>query len=360
MTLRHLLTMTSGLVEQESHSFNRRAYMTPRRPRPRTARTKSARAGPWNAMPGTQWSYNNLHLQIAGAMAARAANLTVGAMLERHLIRKLGLSSTSWRHMHTNPLLAGGMVSSGADYEKILQAVLAYRGWSKQTLETMERDTYEAFPGLQPAPNAKDRSIECFGHYGMRLFLECPEQPWDEACRRMGVLGNPGAFGYWPVLNRRRRYYMQLVVHQDRHVSREMMRRLNLPNSVSAGALTAMCVSPLRFSLTAAVEAALGLPATDPWPRHLQLAPFPFNILCDLVASAEVADQDRALAAAEGRHGRRARTSSTRWREMRVRGSLTDSPRATSCICGRMSERCVRGDPNIGLRRSGSCVCSEW
>ena len=218
-----------------------------------------------------------------------------------------GLSSTSWRGMHTNPLLASGMISSGEDYETSLQAVLTYRGWSQETLQTMERDAYETFPGLRTASNARDRGIECFGHYAMGLSLECPEQPWDDACRRTRVLGSPGALGYWPVLNRERQYYMQLVVHRERLVGRELIRRLNLPMTVAV-ALPVMCVSPLRFSLTAPVEAALGLHsgtvgAADLWPRNLQRAPFPFNVLCELMASAEVADQERAMSAAEGRPG---------------------------------------------------------
>ena len=311
VTLRHLLTMTSGLVSQDNHGDSEAPCIHPSSSRDYTpedcARAIYANSRLWSARPGVVWSYNNLHLQVAGAMAARAANLTVGEMLEHHLIRKLGLLSTSWRDMDTNPPLAGGMISSGNDYEKVLQAVLSYRGWSRETIQTMERDAYEYFPGLQPAPNAKDSGIECFGHYSMGLYLECPEQPWDDACRRKAVRGNPGALGYWPVLNRARRYYMQLVVHYERRASRELMKRLQLPESV-AGALPALCVSPLRFSLTAPVEVALGLHSgadgtTDPWPSHLRHYTFPWNLLCELMASTEAADRERAVAAAEGRHG---------------------------------------------------------
>ena len=108
-----------------------------------------------------------MHLQLAGAMAARAANLTLSELLETYLLRKLPMRSSFWLMQHTNPHLAAAMVSTGDDYDRLLQAVLNYEGFSKEIVAEMERDAYETYPGLAPAPNPKDLQLEFYGHYSM-------------------------------------------------------------------------------------------------------------------------------------------------------------------------------------------------
>ena len=43
----------------------------------------SLRQAPFEFEPGSTWSYNSFHLQIAGAMAAAAAKITTQEMLGR-------------------------------------------------------------------------------------------------------------------------------------------------------------------------------------------------------------------------------------------------------------------------------------
>ena len=93
---------------------------------------------------------------MAGAMAAKAANLTVPALLDKYLLLPLNLTHSYWtdfvnpgKTIHPNPHLAAAMISTGDDYEKILQAVLTYSLVPKAILDVMEEDAYRFYPGLQ-------------------------------------------------------------------------------------------------------------------------------------------------------------------------------------------------------------------
>jgi CubicO group peptidase (beta-lactamase class C family) len=48
------------------------------------------------AKPGTVWDYNSYHLQFAGAMATAAANLTIEQVLDKYLLKKLGMANSTW------------------------------------------------------------------------------------------------------------------------------------------------------------------------------------------------------------------------------------------------------------------------
>ena len=78
-----------------------------------------------SAEPGTTWAYNSFHLQVAAAMAAKAANLTVQGLLHTYLIDKLGLSGTSFVGGE-NPYIAAAMQTTPDDYDKILLAYTSY------------------------------------------------------------------------------------------------------------------------------------------------------------------------------------------------------------------------------------------
>ena len=90
--------------------------------------------------------------------------------------------------------------------------MLGYRGWSKAVLTEMEADAYTTYPALVAAKNVKDLGLKFYGHYSMCLYFECVAQPWSQACERAAVHADPGAFGYWPLINREKNYYLQLVV----------------------------------------------------------------------------------------------------------------------------------------------------
>jgi CubicO group peptidase (beta-lactamase class C family) len=40
------------------------------------------------------WSYHSLHLQVAGAVAAKAAGLSVQGLLDKYLIQRVGMTTS--------------------------------------------------------------------------------------------------------------------------------------------------------------------------------------------------------------------------------------------------------------------------
>ena len=129
VTLQHLLTFTSGLVSSEDvggcgvpclGTENGTDY------EPEACAREIYAQGPWVARPGALWSYHSLHLQLAGAMAAKAAGLSVQELLSEFLLEPLEMGATSWIGVKDgatlvpnprNPHLAVYMVSTGDDYD---------------------------------------------------------------------------------------------------------------------------------------------------------------------------------------------------------------------------------------------------
>ena len=113
----------------------------------------------------------------------------------------------------------------------------------------------------------------------MCIFIECVNQLWNDRCAKENIHADPGAFGYWPVINRARGYYFQLVIQRQVHLSPDVVQKYNVTPAMVA-ALPAQCVSPLRAALANPVESALSIHgAPTPPARPL---PFPLNKLCEI------------------------------------------------------------------------------
>ena len=295
VTLRHLLTLTSGLVSDDFSScsipcLSLNPLSNASRYDPEDCAKEIYELGPWRAPPGVLWSYHSLHLQLAGAMAARASNTTLRALLETQLLHRVAMPRSFWLG-YPNPHLAAAMVSCADDYDALLHAVLTYRLWDRSVIDEMERDVYVTFPGLRPARNKKDEQLEFYGHYSMCTYYECIAQSWSERCAKASVHADPGAFGYWPLIDRQKQYYMQIAT--ERHVSLPAWatRQLNV-TTAQVAALPAICVSPLRFEIQPGVERSLGLPPSSPPQAGLNAS---MKLLCWLAAQRPVGGGDGAV-----------------------------------------------------------------
>jgi CubicO group peptidase (beta-lactamase class C family) len=260
VTLRHLLTFTSGMVSSDFADGGSKCINDMNDEPEKCARKiyeEFAYQGMGNMWvePGTIWSYHSNHLQIAGSMAAKATNLTVKAVLEKYLIHRLNMTDTFW-YGYPNPHLAATMVTTGDDYDKLLQAVLRYEIAPKAIIDQMEEDAYRHYPGLNFSFYPKDTSLGYYGHYSMCTYFECVSQSWGPTCENAGVHADPGAFGYWPLIDRSKEYYMQLVVYRPVTFPDDIMKKYHIPADALA-ALPGHCVGPLRFETGFFVEQAL-------------------------------------------------------------------------------------------------------
>jgi len=264
VTLAHLLTFTSGMVSSDFADCGTKCLSLPNASQydpedcAREIYQEFAYHGKGNLWvePGTMWSYHSNHLQVAGPMAAKAAGLTVERLIEKYLTTPLQMTKTLW-FGYPNPHLAAAMVTTGNDYDKLLQAVLTYRIAPKEVIDQMELDAYRRYPGLQFSPYPKDTNLAFYGHYSMGTYFECVSQKWNEQCEKAGVHADPGAFGYWPLIDRSKGYYMQLVVYRPVSFPEDIMKKYGLTQD-SLAALPGHCTSPLRFETGYFVEKALG------------------------------------------------------------------------------------------------------
>ena len=102
-------------------------------------RAKGVRGATQYTEPGTTWAYLSYHLQFAGGHGRRSIQKTDPDPLPRIFVR--ALQHDQHRMVpHEEPSMAGGIVTTGNDFENLLQRLLTYKVLSKEVLDQMERD----------------------------------------------------------------------------------------------------------------------------------------------------------------------------------------------------------------------------
>lgn len=247
VTLRHLLSFTSGFYSGDAGgelpclSFTGNNYTSDE------CAQMIYNDAPFAFEPGTTWDYNSFHLQAAGALAAHAANISVQEMLDRYLIKPLGLVNTQWIGGE-NPYLAAAMSTTGADYDRFLLSYTSYSQLPKQLVEQMEVDYLEN----AAISNASTYLVNVLGHYSMCNYYECTEPkkaPFTPECKAAKVHMDAGLFGYYPLVDRKNQMYMQIVMQAT------VTSELDLIPTILA--------TILREIVKPAVDQALGLAEVD-------------------------------------------------------------------------------------------------
>mmetsp|Transcript_26349 Transcript_26349/g.36775 ORF Transcript_26349/g.36775 Transcript_26349/m.36775 type:complete len:403 (-) Transcript_26349:193-1401(-) len=159
--------------------------------------------------PGKVFSYNSYHLQLAGAIAVAATKKNITQILDDYLFKSFNMYSTDCMGGASNPPLAVCLETTGKDYGNFLHRILAHKVIPKSITNEMEKD-YTPVPVMAAGPTL-------FGHYCFGHFYECfdSELGFTEACRKANIHSDPGAFGYYPLVDRSNGYYMQVVVEES-------------------------------------------------------------------------------------------------------------------------------------------------
>ena len=123
ITLRHLMTMSSGLAFDHDPQWRdpartyyapdlRRVAVTPR----------------WSESPGTVFRYNNYNPLLVGLALERATDMSVSAYLETHLWRRIGAAGpASWSldsERHGFEKMESGFNARAADYARLGRLML--------------------------------------------------------------------------------------------------------------------------------------------------------------------------------------------------------------------------------------------
>jgi CubicO group peptidase (beta-lactamase class C family) len=158
--------------------------------------------------PGSEFDYSSTHLQVAGLMAVKAAEVAGFAEL-----------FTAWQHetglfphgafdlpSATNPRLAGGMHWTGEEYLGFLRALYHGKVLAAATRNAMlANQRGDAKVGRSPTIDALNRDWA----YGFGNWLECPTAvgPDTYDCGAGHRNSSPGAYGAYPFIDWDNRYF---------------------------------------------------------------------------------------------------------------------------------------------------------
>lgn len=165
---------------------------------------------PLRASPGTTFDYGGHSMQVAGWIAEKATGEDWNRLFRRELAAPLGMVDTDFGLLRGvdvgNPRIAGGVFSTAPDYLKLLQLHLDDGRKSGMRLldpatvaELRDRQTRDSTIFYTAYPQAVGYAI---GH-------------WVEAEAADGHserLSSPGAFGFWPWIDTRRKIAGVLAV----------------------------------------------------------------------------------------------------------------------------------------------------
>merc|ERR1719277_1449548 len=110
---------------------------------------------------------------------------------------------TNSHYMGKCPDFGGSLITTGDDYEKFLAGLLTYKPLSKEIVDASEEDSTPFMSSF----------YTLYGDYGFGHFLMCFDSVngFTEECREEKSHIDPGAFGFIPIIDRKRGYYMEVV-----------------------------------------------------------------------------------------------------------------------------------------------------
>jgi len=154
--------------------------------------------------PGQVYSYNSYHLQLAAGVSVAVTGLDISQVIQKYLIKPYGMHDSFY--MGKCPDFGGSLVTTGADYESFMRGLEGYSTLSKSIIDASEEDA---------TPFMSDY-YTLYGDYGFGHFLMCFDSVagFTDKCKEDKCHMDPGAFGFIPLIDRKNRYYMEVVTAQ--------------------------------------------------------------------------------------------------------------------------------------------------
>jgi len=237
ITLRHLLSFTSGLEREASCTLFAGITLADC--------VTSISQQPLVAAPGTRFDYGSTHLHVAARMAEVVTGASWSSLFTTQLKAPLGLTSPdlAWYTAPrqalgtSNPLIAGGMRATMNEYSKFL-ALDFNRGLHEGN--RLIGDSLFTSQATEPFPNAVIGNSPFANaginfHYGLAAWLECPPPAVNCA-----VLSSPGAFGFTPWFDRDAGYYAILGMEVTESQSGVVAFAVNLAQTLKPIIRTAL------------------------------------------------------------------------------------------------------------------------
>jgi len=171
----------------------------------------------WKYVPNTTFDYNEMHLQIAGTVAEKVAGRSIVELLNDSLI-ELNMSDSYFEGGAT-PDISAGLHTTGNDYDKFLYSLyhMTFPDLNSKLLAEMESD-YSVGKDYSPVGYTLQSFV---GHYGLANWLDCGHLSSNNMtlwpyCVKDNIRSCVGLFGYYPVLDRQRKFWNQVVLGLSR------------------------------------------------------------------------------------------------------------------------------------------------
>jgi CubicO group peptidase (beta-lactamase class C family) len=199
ITLEHLLGLTSGL---EEHTCPYLPWLT------LESCVEKIEQTTLEGDPNTIFHYNQAHHQVAGRMAEVVTGKSWETLFSERVVTPLGLdpdtryySSPNQQKGTDNPLLAGGLVVSAADYGTILTHLIGAGGvtplLSPPLLAQQHAERWPAgltISGLAPIADI---------HYGLGCWRHCATPETPSSCDQDLLVHSAGLYGFVPFWDKR-------------------------------------------------------------------------------------------------------------------------------------------------------------
>jgi CubicO group peptidase (beta-lactamase class C family) len=151
--------------------------------------------------PGSTFHYTASHMHIAALMASNATGLPWPQLFRENVAIPLGMTSSEFNSPSVgNSWPAGGAVSTGMDYAKFLQGMLAGKVFAES------RDIFYADRTPSPVKIAFSPYRNYF-HYSFGFWRECYDLAWSKKCDQQVIASSGGAWGWFPWIDFERGYY---------------------------------------------------------------------------------------------------------------------------------------------------------
>ena len=171
------------------------------------------------ASPGDRLDYGGAHLQVAGWMAEQSTGESWAQLFERTLREPLGLNAEQTRYytfpqrrIGDHPLIAGGLVISIDDYDRLL-SVAHKRGQLEETTFISEALARRLEENRYPSAEIGDSPMEDDGYdyrYSFGSWLHC-EGTYTEC----PIVSSPGAYGFTPWIDHASGYRAILAMESE-------------------------------------------------------------------------------------------------------------------------------------------------
>jgi len=194
ITMRHLLTFTSGLRSEEGQA----CATDPDVNLLTCARQLIARG--LRHQPGAEYRYDSVHLLVAGAIAEIVTGKPFAELFQERIAVPLGMTRTGFfqvkdasRTKVDHPVPAGGAASTLGDYARFLEMLVndgiapdGTRILEPATIAEMEKNQTEGLPVYGSSFRRNNQSPYGLGHW----------VDWTYPDGRTMVSSSPGAFGF--------------------------------------------------------------------------------------------------------------------------------------------------------------------